>query len=125
MTERRTAQKAAIHGAVTQSPRPLTAHEVLEVAQRDVPSLGIATVYRQLKRLVGQQEVVAVELPGEPARYECASHDYHHHFQCEACGLVFDVPGCNAHIEHGVPDGFQVRRHEVVLYGACKDCASA
>ena len=36
------------------------------VAQR-TPSLGIATVYRQLKRLVGKQQIVAVELPGEPA----------------------------------------------------------
>jgi Fur family ferric uptake transcriptional regulator len=121
---RNTTQKSAITTAIDESGRPLTAQEILESAQKVVPTLGIATVYRQLKRLVEHEEIQPVELPGEPARYESAHHDHHHHFHCQRCGRVFDVPGCHAHIDSGVPAGFVVERHEVVLYGSCAECAN-
>lgn len=120
---RKTAQKSAIAATIVDSERPLTAKEILGAAQSEVPTLGIATVYRQLKRLIDDEEIVAVDLPGEPTRYESAHHDHHHHFHCGACGRVFDVPGCHAHIDASVPEGFRVQRHEVVLYGECADCA--
>lgn len=120
---RSTEQKRAVTDAITSSDRPLSANEILDAAQEVVPGLGIATVYRQVKRLVDNGKIVSVELPGEPARYECASHDHHHHFRCDTCERVFDVPGCHAHIDNDVPDGFVVDRHEVILYGTCADCA--
>lgn len=120
---RKTAQKSAITVAINRARRPLTAQEILDAAQRDVPTLGIATVYRQIKRLLDDEELVAVELPGQPARYESAHHGHHHHFHCEQCGKVFDVPGCHAHVESGTPEGFVVTGHSVVLYGACASCA--
>ncbi len=122
MPQRHTAQKLAISQAITGSKRPLTAHEVLEAARSDVPSLGIATVYRQLKRLVDEEAITSVELPGEPARYESSHHGHHHHFCCHTCGRVFDVDGCHAQIDTGVPPGFVVERHGVFLYGVCANC---
>ena len=49
-------------------------------ASLEVPNLGIATVYRNIKTMVDQQELVPIELPGQPARYTLPIHvkDYAH-----------------------------------------------
>ena len=50
--ERSTRQRAAIRDAIEQAGRPLLAQEVLELACRHVPRLGIATVYRNIKAMM-------------------------------------------------------------------------
>ena len=63
-----------------------------------------------------------VTLPGDSPRYESAGHAHHHHFQCEACGRVFDVHACPGDLSSMAPAGFQVSHHELTLYGLCADC---
>ena len=58
-------------------------------------------------------------------RYESAGHAHHHHFQCEACGRVFDVHACPGDLSGMAPAGFQVHHHELTLYGQCADCVQA
>lgn len=119
---RSTKQREAIEHALEDSGRPLSPEEVLSEAQRDVPALGLATVYRHLKRLVADGAARTVALPGEAARYERAGIDHHHHFQCTTCRRAFDVPGCVGRLERHVPPGFSVHGHEITLYGTCADC---
>ena len=119
--ERSTKQRAAIRDALKDADRPLLATEVLELAQRAVPSLGIATVYRTLKALVDQESLQVVELPGENPRFEFA-HGHHHHFYCRDCGRVYDVHACAGEFVDIVPAGFVVKSHELTLYGHCADC---
>lgn len=120
--ERSTRQRSAIHDALVHATRPLLPDEVLAAARVQVPTLGIATVYRNLRLLVDEGAVLPVQLPGEAVRYEAAGRDHHHHFQCRGCERVFDVPGCSAHLAEGLPAGFTVEAHEVTLYGRCPDC---
>lgn len=120
---RRTDQKAAIRGVIEGAERPLTAQEICDAAQEDVPGLGIATVYRNVKSLVEQDWLSPVDLPGEPTRYELADLEHHHHFQCDDCGKVFDIHGCPGGVSALVPDGFRLRSHEIVMYGRCDVCA--
>ena len=119
---RRTDQKAAIRTAISDAARPLTAQEICEAAQGEVPGLGIATVYRNVKTLVGDEWLTPVELPGEPTRYERADLGHHHHFQCDTCGRVFDVHGCPGGVRAIVPEGFELRHHEILMYGTCDAC---
>lgn len=121
--KRKTTQRAAIRQAFEDSARPLTAQETLERALGYTDGVGIATVYRNIKALVAEQWLTTVELPGEPCRYERAALDHHQHFQCDLCQRVFDIPDCPCSAFNGlVPAGFQVKRHEIVLYGVCPDC---
>src|SRR5690242_5867264 len=96
---RKTRQKTAIRTVFEQTGRPLTTSEVLQIAQRDVDRLGIATVYRSIKALLEDGWLVPVELPGETPRYEVAGKGHHHHFHCESCGTVFELEGCQPAIE--------------------------
>ena len=123
MTTRRTDQKAALRAVLEAADRPLTAQEVCDRAQAEAPGLGIATVYRNVKRFVADGWLAAVDLPGEPTRYERADLGHHHHFQCESCGKVFDIHGCPGGVRALVPEGFELHRHEIVMYGRCDGCA--
>ncbi|GGM91206.1 transcriptional repressor [Thermus composti] len=119
--ERSTKQRRAIREAFLEAGRPLSPQEVLSLARRKVPSLGLATVYRTLKGLVEEGFLTAVALPGEPPRYEPAGQGHHHHFLCRRCGRVYELSGCG--LKADLPPGFQAEGHEVTVYGRCPECA--
>ena len=121
--ERNTRQRAAILDAISQAGRPLLPKEVLESAQRTLPGLGIATVYRNLKALLAEGQLEVVELPAENARFEMAGGHHHHHFQCTRCQRVFDIDACPGDLSGLAPPGFSVEDHDLTLYGRCKECA--
>lgn len=123
--ERNTRQRTAIRDAIAQAERPLLPQEVLESAQQQVPGLGIATVYRNLKTLVEEGLLQPVQLPGENPRFELAGHRHHHHFQCTRCQRVFDVHACPGDLSRLAPQGFTVEDHDLTLYGRCSECAPA
>jgi Fur family ferric uptake transcriptional regulator len=120
--ERSTRQRSAIRSAIERAQRPLSPQEVLAEAQAEVPALGLATVYRNLKLLVDAHEVTPVTLPGDSPRYEAAHLKHHHHFQCTACERVYDVHQCPGNLARMAPPGFTVERHELTLYGRCAAC---
>lgn len=120
--ERSTRQRTAIRQAIVNAERPLLPQEVLLAAQAEVPALGIATVYRNLKVLVEEGELRVVDLPGENSRFEPAEHLHHHHFQCTRCQRVFDVHACPGNLAALAPAGFTVEDHDLTLYGRCNDC---
>lgn len=122
---RDTVQRRAIRRVLTEADRPLTPREVLDDAQEHAPGLGIATVYRTVKGLCEEGFLTTVELPGEPARFELSAKQHHHHFSCRMCGRVFELEGCPEGLKRLLPKGFSMEDHDVVLYGACRECNSA
>ena len=120
---RSTKQRALIREIFEAAERPLSPQDVVDAVQERDGAIGIATVYRNLKRLREEGWLVTVELPGQPACYERAEHDHHHHFQCDSCGTIYDVPGCAnlRELTHGMQD-FEVLRHEIWLFGKCATC---
>jgi Fur family ferric uptake transcriptional regulator len=122
--ERDTRQRRAIRHVFETSGRPLSTREVLAAAHRRAPTLGLATVYRNLKALVGDGLLVEVDVPGEPARYEPAGKRHHHHFRCRCCDRLFELGGCRKPVPRA-PKGFVVESHELLLYGRCASCAGA
>ena len=123
VVRRDTRQRRAIRHVLKHFGRPLTPEEVLDYGQRIVPSLGLATVYRNLKILAREGWLSEVQLPGGGLRYELADRPHHHHFLCRSCDQAFDVHRCPDEIEELAPDGFQVDSHELILFGRCAACA--
>jgi Fur family ferric uptake transcriptional regulator len=120
---RKTKQRDALAEVLERAERPLSVDELFEAASKRIKGLGVATVYRTVAVLLDAGQVEAVEIPGEPTRYERSDKGHHHHFQCERCDRVFDVGGCLDNLRTMVPPKFRVREHALTLYGLCAACA--
>ncbi|MEO8281502.1 MAG: transcriptional repressor [Ideonella sp.] len=142
--ERLTRQRRAVLDALADSGRTLSPTEILEMARNEAPGLNLSTVYRQIKALESDGEIVKVELPGQTARFEtrCTHADaqganansqleavnpgqahHHHHFHCTGCETVVPIHGCPGNMQELAPTGFQVESHDLVLHGRCAACA--
>jgi len=117
-----TRQKQVLADVLSEADRPLTPVEICAEAQKEIPHLGIATVYRALKQFVDEGQVRLVEIPGVPPHYESAARQHHHFFFCNHCQRLFDLKGCVRGVHALAPKGFAVKRHEIALYGDCADC---
>ena len=120
---RKTQQGKVVSDVIEHAGRPLTPLEVHELASQKIPRLGIATTYRHLRKLTEDQQVVGVDYPGQPPRYEWADGKDKVHFACRCCDKLFaledttgDIPPAKA------PKGFKVQGFEVMLYGICPQC---
>jgi len=117
-----TQQKLTLTSLITKAERPLTPAEICRAGRKEIPSLGIATVYRALKQLAEEGQVRLVEIPGVSPHYECTARQHHHFFFCQHCHSLFNLDGCLRGVSGLAPKGFSVKRHEIVLYGECADC---
>lgn len=118
---RRTKQRDALAQIFARAERPMSVDELFEAASRRVRGIGVATVYRAVGALLAAGEIEAVEIPGEPTRYE-RSHGHHHHFQCDRCKRAFDISGCLENLRKLAPPAFKISAHAVTLYGLCPSC---
>ena len=122
---RNTKQRKIIHDVFEVSGRPLSAGEAIALARSRSHTLGTATVYRTINKMLEDGLLVPVEIPAEPTRYEIAGLHHHHHFYCRTCKKVFDVDGCPTDFVGITPEGFELEAHEVILYGRCEKCIQA
>jgi Fur family transcriptional regulator, ferric uptake regulator len=103
--------------------------EALRAERRRVVSR--ASVYRILEELERVRLVQRVETGQAMVRFERAcvdSEEHHHHLVCDSCGVVmpFSDPALEraiAKVSERVPLAV-VSEHEIVLHGACRQCAA-
>jgi Fur family ferric uptake transcriptional regulator len=123
--ERRTQQREAIERALKEANRPLSPLEILRLAKELSPGMGIATVYRNVARMLESGSIRAVDIPGAKNRYETAGKAHHHHFHCERCDRVYEVEDCPGSLARLAPSGFLTRAHEIILFGLCRSCSAS
>lgn len=99
---------------------PLTAVDIRDALSET--GIGMATVYRHLRNGIQGGEIVCIEFPDGPKRYEPADLPQHHHFECVQCRRVFDLPGSPSGIDRLLPDGWELDHYDVFLTGRCRDC---
>ncbi len=103
--------------------------DALRAGQTGGRRVSRASVYRILDELDSLGLVQRVETGQAMVRYERASEPsaHHHHLVCDECGVVmpFSDPALERAIEtlsQRVP--LDVSEHEIVLHGACRNCAA-
>ena len=110
--------------------RHFTADDIIKSLSADGKSVGKATVYRHLEKLIkaGCVRKYIVD-EGSSACYEYIGEEKHchehYHLKCSLCGKLLHVKceyldEVSAHIlgHHG----FVISPEKTVLYGICEDC---
>jgi Fur family ferric uptake transcriptional regulator len=123
MSERQTQQRAALRQVFEDVERPLAANDVLALARDTVPSLNLATVYRNLNRLVEEGWLRQIYFQPLGTLYERTGKPHHHHFYCLDCKKLLELDGCAVDVRRAVPPGFVIHSHELFFEGLCDACS--
>ena len=122
--QRKTQQRQIILDIIDSAAGPLSVNEILSKTEEHGINIGIATVYRTVKLLLENDMICQVILPDGQSRYEAAStaKHHHHHLHCNSCDKVIDIHQCCEHLHESEVEGHLIQRHEITLFGVCKDC---
>ncbi len=120
MKRRMTKQRETVLAALHTLCHP-TADEVYDALRAACPTLGRATVFRNLSVLVEEGRVTRLELPNEAARYDPVP-DGHAHFICRTCAKILDLPIPPLR-PFPIGDAFVIEQAALTYSGLCRDCA--
>jgi len=102
--------------------------EIEDALRASKRPIARASIYRILDELERLGLVQRVETGQAMVRYErvCEREQHHHHLVCDECGVV--MPFSDAGLERAIETlservPLTVSEHEIVLHGACRDCA--
>jgi Fur family peroxide stress response transcriptional regulator len=88
---RYTRQRAAVHAYLRGSDCHPTAEQVFAAVRRQLPHVGLATIYKALEALVDAGLATRLADSTGPARYD-GRGDAHYHLRCLRTGQVRDLP---------------------------------
>lgn len=119
MNRRTTKQRTTIQDVLRSLYHP-TAEEVIDAVRQREPSIGRATVFRNLALLTEEGVIYKVLLPSEPTRYDTV-HEPHNHFLCRICRRIIDLSPNRG--EGVIPiAGYCIESCSTTFYGVCPDC---
>ena len=120
---RNTAQRLRILAYLRSTRSHPSAEGVHAAVVKDLPSITLATVYRNLNALSEEGEVFRLKV-GNSYRY-----DYHRHGDthgvCDACGRIVDLDGetfAKGAVKAFDSQGFSPRSVTIILSGVCEAC---
>ena len=123
-----THQRLAIFAVLASSREHPSAEQLHKAVQRRIPTLSLATVYKNLEALKAIGAVADVNPLHEQGRYEAAlpgtgAGRPHHHLVCVSCKKVRDLHDTELdRLRVKNAQGFDVRAVRVQAEGLCPDC---
>ncbi len=123
---RKSKQKEAIFKVLKGATSHPTAEWVYERVRREIPNISLGTVYRDLKLLKQEGEILELGLAGTQSRFDGKAEN-HYHFRCLKCNRIFDVDGpVDKELDERLAQkaGFTVFEHCLEFHGLCKNCQS-
>ena len=121
---RNTLQRRIVLDSVRNMTNHPDADMIYEKISADHPLVSKATVYRNLKLLAKQGQILHIPIPdgADCFDFNCLPH---YHVKCRGCGGVFDVDMpyqdniCSKIVN---TRGFEIESHQIVFSGLCPDC---
>ena len=118
-----TVQRIAIFEALAATKEHPSAEQIHRAVRRRLPSLSLATVYKNLESLKKIGAIADVNPLHEEGRYEAVGHTPHHHLVCVSCKKVRDVYDRGLdRLRLADAQGFDVRAVRVQAEGLCPEC---
>jgi Fe2+ or Zn2+ uptake regulation protein len=103
-----------------------TPEAIYEKVRAEIPSISLATVYKNVKTFVDSGLLREVSPLHGSLRVD-ANTDNHHHLVCTECRTVIDLDEDDlepARLRRPLPEGFVLQRCAVEFYGLCPRCAA-
>lgn len=98
----------------------MTAEQIFDELRRSCPSVALATVYNNLKKLSEENRIRKVSVEGMPDRYDrVARHD---HLVCKKCGRLSDVTLADLTELLEKQAGISILSYDLKLLYLCDEC---
>jgi Fur family peroxide stress response transcriptional regulator len=123
-TTRRTKQKEAILEVLRGTDSHPTAAWIYERVKQKLPHISLGTVYRDLKMLARNGDILEIDFGSDPSRYD-ANTGNHYHFRCLRCSNIYDIDeAVDMEMDKRVArkTGFDVMYHCLEFHGFCRQC---
>ncbi len=123
MNSRNTSQKNIILEVLKNNRSHPTAQKLYTLVKEKDPTIGQATVYRNVKRFVEENKIYIVKTQSGVDRYDY--YDGHVHFECLKCGKITDI------FDHELLTIVQkyfknrsekIEHYNILLDGYCDEC---
>jgi Fe2+ or Zn2+ uptake regulation protein len=118
-----TRQRAAVFDYLSGVSHHPSAEEIYHAVKRKLPRISLATVYKNLEKLVECGVASKLTYGDSAARYDIRT-DHHYHTRCLDCGKIedFDTAAGIEVLRRIKPRGFNVTDYRLELLGHCRDC---
>lgn len=103
-----------------------TADELYTQLRKELPSISLGTVYRNLSLL--NNEGLIRKLACGTADHFDGNPNPHYHFCCNHCGRVYDLDmpvHSDLEAEAAKHTDFTIESHSLIFYGKCRNCTFA
>lgn len=120
-----THQRQVIYEALMRMHGHPTPETIYAQVRRRIPSISLATVYKNIKIFVDSGLLKEVSLHHGLTRLE-TNMTPHHHLVCAHCRTIVDLQDGDlepAKLKVPAPEGFLVERYSVDVIGVCGKCA--
>ena len=110
---------------MAESTCALSPMDLFDLGRRQIPGLGLVTVYRMLEKLEELGLVQRVHQKDDCHRYLRAGEGHEHLLLCTACGRAVFFKGDDlAPLIQALASrtGFQIQDHWLQLFGVCEHC---
>lgn len=121
-----TRQRRIILEELRKAGRHPTACELYDAVKRRVPSISLATVYRNLELMAEKGLLQSIVTDGRQKRFD-ANPEVHYHAHCTRCGALLDI-GLNPEIFSLLRDKMEISEHfevqgvRIEVLGLCGTC---
>ena len=122
---RRTTQRKVILDVFQEKKTShITAEEIFEIVRKKHPTIGRATVYRNLTVLSERGYIRRIPVPSGADCFDANVHN-HYHVKCRLCAGVSDIDApffFNLHNQLPPGHGFVIESHDLIFHGICPAC---
>ena len=119
-----THQRQVIYNVLIGMPGHPSPEEVYARVRKRIPSISLATVYKNLNRFLKAGLLQEMSMHHGSLRVEVNDHP-HHHLVCSSCKKIEDIESDQIgplHVRGRLPKGFAVQRFSVDVIGLCARC---
>lgn len=120
-----TPQRYAVLNVLANSPDHPSAESIHAKLIDHYPTMSLATVYKTVKLLKQEGEILELEFSDLGNRYDGKKPYPHPHVICTECGKIIDPSQLNLEeITSSMmkETGFKILTHRLDFYGICPDC---